>query len=398
MSSPLAGRRLGLALSGGGVRAMAFHAGVLRRLAELGAMESVAHVSSVSGGSLLVGLVLRSGGYRWPGSPEYLGAIHEQVRQTLTNVSLIGETVRNFLFEPRNWRYALSRANLVAQAIAQHWDINAALGDLPARPIWSINGTTAENGRRFRFRGANAGDGITGYAYAAKFPLAHAMAMSSAYPVGIGPLSFAAADYKWVRRAVESEPNRAATIAPRFKRLHLYDGGVYDNLGLEPLWNAGSGRLRHGAGGIDFLLVADASARLGIRRIPGPLDLRRAQRLANIMSEQSRALRVRSLVNALRTGLVTGLYLHIGSQAAVAEDADSAAADWVMPLTPSQVGLAAAYPTTLGRMTTADFDLLSRHGYETMRLREARLQRDPALVAAAARRRVLGEEIDEEAG
>jgi NTE family protein len=36
----LAGRQVGLALSGGGTRAMAFHAGVLRYLAEAGILAS----------------------------------------------------------------------------------------------------------------------------------------------------------------------------------------------------------------------------------------------------------------------------------------------------------------------------------------------------------------------
>ena len=49
---------IALVLSGGGIRAMAFHLGVLRRMAEQGLLERVSHLSSVSGGSLIVGLVL----------------------------------------------------------------------------------------------------------------------------------------------------------------------------------------------------------------------------------------------------------------------------------------------------------------------------------------------------
>ena len=59
-------RNIGLALSGGGVRAAAFHAGVLRRLAELRALERLRHVSSVSGGSLLVGLLNTVGQVMFP--------------------------------------------------------------------------------------------------------------------------------------------------------------------------------------------------------------------------------------------------------------------------------------------------------------------------------------------
>ncbi|MFL5827489.1 MAG: patatin-like phospholipase family protein [Thermoleophilaceae bacterium] len=47
------GRKLGLALSGGGFRASFFHIGVLARLAELGVLRSVEVISTVSGGSIV---------------------------------------------------------------------------------------------------------------------------------------------------------------------------------------------------------------------------------------------------------------------------------------------------------------------------------------------------------
>jgi predicted acylesterase/phospholipase RssA len=50
--------RIGLALSGGGFRASLFHLGVIRRLEELGIMEKVSIVSSVSGGSIIAAFYL----------------------------------------------------------------------------------------------------------------------------------------------------------------------------------------------------------------------------------------------------------------------------------------------------------------------------------------------------
>src|ERR1035437_7827389 len=46
---------IALALSGGGFRAMLFHAGALMRLNELGVLSRVARISSVSGGSIAAG-------------------------------------------------------------------------------------------------------------------------------------------------------------------------------------------------------------------------------------------------------------------------------------------------------------------------------------------------------
>jgi predicted acylesterase/phospholipase RssA len=44
---------IGLALSGGGFRAAAFHLGVLRRLRELGVLGQIRVMSTVSGGSIV---------------------------------------------------------------------------------------------------------------------------------------------------------------------------------------------------------------------------------------------------------------------------------------------------------------------------------------------------------
>jgi NTE family protein len=49
----------GLCLSGGGYRAMLFHVGALRRLHEVGALQELAGISSVSGGSITAAVLAR---------------------------------------------------------------------------------------------------------------------------------------------------------------------------------------------------------------------------------------------------------------------------------------------------------------------------------------------------
>ncbi len=56
MSSPTH-NPIALALSGGGIRAMVFHLGVLRYVAEQERLEDIQCISSVSGGSLVTGLI-----------------------------------------------------------------------------------------------------------------------------------------------------------------------------------------------------------------------------------------------------------------------------------------------------------------------------------------------------
>ena len=48
------GKKIGLALSGGGYRAAAYHIGTLRALHRLGILDKVDVISSVSGGSITV--------------------------------------------------------------------------------------------------------------------------------------------------------------------------------------------------------------------------------------------------------------------------------------------------------------------------------------------------------
>src|SRR5687767_8979939 len=51
----------GLCLSGGGYRAMLFHTGVIWRLGELGILQKLDRISSVSGGSIVAALL----GLQW---------------------------------------------------------------------------------------------------------------------------------------------------------------------------------------------------------------------------------------------------------------------------------------------------------------------------------------------
>ena len=58
--------QIGIALSGGGVRAAVFHLGVLGRLAEDGLLEKITRISTVSGGTLVTGLIYSIAGNKWP--------------------------------------------------------------------------------------------------------------------------------------------------------------------------------------------------------------------------------------------------------------------------------------------------------------------------------------------
>lgn len=335
-----------LVLSGGGVRAMAFHLGVLKFLADHQALERVKRISTVSGGSLLIGLVLQETNFVWPKSDEFNSRIYEVLREKLCARSLMWGAIRK-LIHPCNWKYFLSRANLVSLALQTEWGISAKLTDLPNFPEWSINGTNAENGTRFRFKYNSIGDYTLGYASPGNLPLTSAMAISAAFPGGIGPLTLNTSQFRWLKRAWGAPVESAREITCPFDRLHLYDGGIYDNLGLEPFFDAGSGEPKHDG---EAILVSDAGAPLEIGLSAGVLSPWRLKRVADIMSGQSRALRVRTFINYLKKSK-NGAYLWIADNLQYG------------PPTPS-ANFACRFPTTLRRLKLFEFDSIAQHGYD----------------------------------
>lgn len=365
---------IGLALSGGGLRAAAFHAGALKYLAEQRFLDKVVHVSSVSGGSLFAGLVFQQGDYRWPGYDEYLREAFPNIRQTLTTQSLQSSAILRLALNPLNWRFILSRANVLAQAIDGLWGIKVPLSALHGVPVWSINCTTGETGRRYRFKNGTMGDYELGHAAVEGFSVAKAMAISAAFPGGIGPLTLKVKEFHWKKRK-EWNASDLEPYQPPFSHLHLYDGGLYDNLGLEPMFDVGQQSLKEDKtlpSNLTYLLVSDGGAPLVREGIPHPLNPWRFKRIADIALDQSRALRVRAFVNFLIKNPTLGAYAGIGAVAMPSIKKFSQGREQISAklihenwLSANEVRQAATYSTTLGQLPAATFDLIARHGYET---------------------------------
>lgn len=94
MSDGNVSTKIGLSLSGGGIRASVFHLGVLRRLAEEHGLENVSVFSTVSGGSLVTAAIFAHSGMRWPGSEAYLSTIYPRLREIITTTSLLAFDAR----------------------------------------------------------------------------------------------------------------------------------------------------------------------------------------------------------------------------------------------------------------------------------------------------------------
>ena len=92
--------RIALALSGGGFRATVFHLGVLARLAQENRLEEVSLLSTVSGGSLCVGLVLAQSQSAWPTSRQLIETVVPGARALLTRKDFGGSYIRRVLRRP----------------------------------------------------------------------------------------------------------------------------------------------------------------------------------------------------------------------------------------------------------------------------------------------------------
>ena len=256
--------RIGLALSGGGVRALSFHLGVVARLAADSLLESVSMLSTVSGGSLATGLIYSQSGNRWPASDEYLRHVLPAAKQLLTSSNLEHAYIIRRIRQP--WRLGRGRATYLADSISRLWGVTGSLRELPTAPRWAINATTYETGKSWRFSHQRMGDYTVGYVEQPDFPVAQAISASAAFPGLIGPLTLRPKDFKW--SAYAGSQLKSGAPAPDFEKLTLWDGGIYDNLGVEALLKTGAGpaTLRDE---INYLIVSDASISNGGAAVPG---------------------------------------------------------------------------------------------------------------------------------
>lgn len=347
--------KIGLALSGGGIRATVFHLGVFARLAQQSVLENITFLSTVSGGSLAVALVRACSGNAWPNGDALLQSTIPKARHLLTTRSLGRTYLLNMVLSP--WAARHGRAAVLARAIQDCWRVAGLLADLPDNPRWIINATCYETGKNWRFMKKRMGDYVTGYVASPRMPIAQAIAASSAVPGLVGSLKLGTGRFEWFAHDSEQAPQ---PHAPQFRTVTLWDGGVYDNLGVEALFKPGGGY----RDGFDFLIVSDASASLE----PEVRTLRAPFRLLDIATDQIRSLRARSVVSHLQRNPGTGVYLKIGNteeriyrEAGCLDMAERISTD---SLCASDVRRAAAIGTTLRRLTQSEYDLLFAHGYQ----------------------------------
>ena len=274
---------VGLCLSGGGYRAMLFHAGALWRLHEAGWLSRLDRISSVSGGSITAALL----GRRWGElSATNFEAVIVAPLRALAGHTIDEAAVAVGLLTPQ------SIGERVAHAYREHLFGDATLQALPDRPRFVINATTLASGVLFRFSKPYMADWRVGQIDRPQVQLADAVAASSAFPPVLSPFTLDLRDASW-----KTVRGNTLTAGKWRGKLTLSDGGVYDNLGLETVWKR-----------CKTVLVSDGGGQMDDDPDPPHDWLRQSLRVLSVIDNQVRDLRKRQIQAGFRLPATVGAH------------------------------------------------------------------------------------------
>ncbi|SFM22009.1 NTE family protein [Desulfomicrobium norvegicum] len=275
--------KIGLALSGGGARAIAFHLGCLRALEDLGLLSKVSVLSSVSGGSVIAAL------YAY--NDESFAEFENRV-QTLLRKGLVGGIAQQSLFSPETPKIvaaqltsgicaavgclvrlggnALALAGVDRNSIGQFTKPFQApfprfasrstaferhlrkhvFGELTVNQVARkrlhvvFNAAELITGTAFRFGSRETGTWRYGLLTGAPPHVSKAVSASACFPFLLPSFD----EY------MEFEKHGQKTR----RRVMLTDGGIYDNLGITCLLPGRSAEFSTNVSEVDYIIACDA--------------------------------------------------------------------------------------------------------------------------------------------
>lgn len=264
-------KKSGLALSGGGYRATAFHLGTLKKMQEMKLLDKIDVLSTISGGSITGACYCtHSGDFDSFYNDLYNGLQQKNViRKTLFSwlgfrfllfgLLLLGAIY--FFFTPWPWLFLVTWVILfivlfkfqfalfpISKRIEEVYDNffyhKKTLGQLNEKPELVIGSTNLQTARPFTYSRTRMGDSYYTYLRppvkfkATNFPLSRAVMASSCVPFAFTPITIG-------KEFFENEAD-AAKYHPA-----IVDGGVYDNQGIHRI-------MQQGRYDCDFVITSDA--------------------------------------------------------------------------------------------------------------------------------------------
>jgi NTE family protein len=342
----------GLCLSGGGSRAMLFHAGALWRLNELGLLARLLRVSSVSGGSITAGVLAT----RWTAlrfdpvtgmAPDFVEQVVAPIRRFAGKNVDVPTGIRGVLLPGGG------PANRLAGILDDELYHGQTLLDLPGTrgapatpgaPTFVFNATNLQAGSLWRFSKQYCWDWRVGRVRDEKtFSVATAVAASSAFPPFFSPLKLDLDPDDFVSGTGDDKLEDPASYQTN---VLLADGGVYDNLGLETVVK----RCR-------VVLVGDGGGKLDDDPTPATDWARQSLRVMKLIDNGVRNLRKRQVIDVVESPGRDGAYW--GIRSAVGESP----APGALTCDPTATRVLAEMPTRLAKVEAARQKALINWGY-----------------------------------
>ncbi len=373
-------KNIGLSLSGGGSRAIAFHLGTLRALEDLKILDEIDVVSGVSGGAVTTGMFgysdvpftkfdrdtvrLLRRGFVIPSLTKLVhpiraaalvvnGIVIALPALLIDSLTFLTNCLASCFPRLRNlfafnvvsrcawpFRRRYSRTHLLAEAVADV--VGPQYCSAPTRQGKSIvfNACELRTGTAFRMSNQRFGSYRFGWAPADEMRVADAITASAAYPSLLPP-------FDW-----EKSFKRSGTTDIR--RVIVTDGGVFENLGvtvMEPGRNPKVSRINYD---VDVIIVSDA----GVGQFTGddtPTSLlkRMPQAVRAVMRKVQDATKKRLHVH-VKSGRIDGfVYVALGQidQRVPLKPANWVDRKWVT-----------RYPTDFSSMTEANIQKISDRG------------------------------------
>jgi NTE family protein len=307
-------------------------------LNEAGCLPTLKRISSVSGGSITAGVLA----LHWTSLDFDRNGIGQKF------IDKVVPPIRDFAGRTIDAKAIVggvllpgSASDKVAAAYRKHLFGDATLQDLPDAPRFVFNATNVQSGALWRFSKPYIADYRVGRIDRPKFPLAVAVAASSAFPPVLSPVELELKTEDYVPGSgtdLQFEPYTTDVV--------LSDGGVYDNLGLETAWKR-----------YDTILVSDAGGKMQPEAEPEHDWARHSLRILDLIDNQVRSLRKRQVIDSFKQKLRKGAYWGIRTNIA-----DYGLQD-VLPCPFKQTTELANTPTRLKRLESDLQERLINWGY-----------------------------------
>ena len=368
---PKISRNVGLALSGGGSRAIAFHLGCLRALHDLDFLIRVQVISSVSGGSVISAMYAYSNdSFREFDARivELLGrGLDRDIFREMFRPASIVKLLRvhsaastSFLFRmavrlfcavvrpgvalrrcpPLERKF--SRTEAFRDTMARFQFGNRIMRDVARDGLHTvINATELRTGSAFRFGSKQSGCWRFGTIVPKDALVADAVAASAAYPVWLPALD---RKYRFTKNGGITAPERVL----------LTDGGVFENLGVSSMEPGRTPSISTNVFNPDYIICCDAGAGLfDDDSYPTRLPSRMHRSFLTVIRKVQDATRKR-LHNLAGAGDISGFVLcYLGQK--------DNALPWVPAGLPKRDEVR-SYPTNFSAMSKEDIDRLALRG------------------------------------